>query len=212
MGYLLTQMFFYLLGAFLLGLFMGWILWGRLRSRISELEADNSRLSNENNGLKPELEACGANRAELERRLRETEAEFAELRSRPARTATATQAPAQLISMPEKEAPKEPAKKQAPKKAPAPKKAAAAPTKPDDLRRMIGIGPVNERLLHKAGVTTFAQIAKWKAADVKRIEEILQFDGRIARERWIEQAKLLAAGKDEEFLRAFPGAGGSGNT
>lgn len=86
------------------------------------------------------------------------------------------------------------------------------PAKPDDLRRLIGIGPVNERLLHKEGITTFAQIAAWTAADVKRVEEVLQFDGRIERERWIEQAKLLAAGNDKEFLRRFPTAGGDGNT
>ena len=74
-----------------------------------------------------------------------------------------------------------------------PKPAAA---KPDNLRRLIGIGPVNEKLLKAQGVTSFAQIAAWTAADIKRIEDVMNFDGRIARERWIEQAKLLAAGDE----------------
>jgi predicted flap endonuclease-1-like 5' DNA nuclease len=189
MSYLLTQMFLYMLGAFLLGLLLGWLLWGRLRLQLGELNDANARLLVENAQLKGELENCSKARVDLERRRRELDAELAELRSRSTRTATA--APAQLLSTP------------------------AAPSKtpvPDDLRKMIGIGPVNERLLHKAGVMTFAQIAAWTAADIKRIEEILQFDGRIERERWIEQAKLLAAGNEKEFLRRFPSAGTGNNT
>lgn len=218
MGYLLTQMFLYMLGAFLLGLLLGWLLWGHLRARIGELDADNARLRAEIDRLKAELDGCGRARADLERRLRELEAQLAELRARPARAATVTQAPVQLISTPPKPAPA-PAPKPVPvaapkpapvaKKAPAPKKVESVK---DDLRKMIGIGPVNERLLNKAGVTTFAQIAKWTAADIKRIEATLEFDGRIERERWIEQAKLLAAGNEKEFLRRFPSAGTDNNT
>ncbi|TIV94472.1 MAG: proton-conducting membrane transporter, partial [Mesorhizobium sp.] len=36
---------------------------------------------------------------------------------------------------------------------------------------------------------------------------MLNFDGRIAREKWIEQAKLLASGNEAEFARQFPTAG-----
>ncbi|TGZ37920.1 proton-conducting membrane transporter, partial [bacterium M00.F.Ca.ET.162.01.1.1] len=100
-------------------------------------------------------------------------------------------------------------------KAPAPKKAAAPKAttgKADNLRRLIGIGPVNEKLLKAQGVTSYAQIAAWTDADVKRVEEVLNFDGRIAREKWIEQAKLLAAGDEAEFARLFPTAGTANNT
>jgi len=41
---------------------------------------------------------------------------------------------------------------------------------------------------------------------------VLNFDGRIAREKWIEQAKLLAAGNETEFARQFPTAGTASNT
>ncbi|RVD55998.1 proton-conducting membrane transporter, partial [Mesorhizobium sp. M8A.F.Ca.ET.023.02.2.1] len=128
--------------------------------------------------------------------------------SAPAAKAPAAKAPAA----------KAPAKTSAaPKAAPAAKKtapAAAKPAsgKPDNLRRLIGIGPVNEKLLKAQGVTTFAQIAAWTSADIKRIEDVMNFDGRIARERWIEQAKLLAAGNEAEFAKHFPTAGTASNT
>ncbi|RVB61477.1 proton-conducting membrane transporter, partial [Mesorhizobium sp. M7A.F.Ca.CA.002.03.2.1] len=93
-----------------------------------------------------------------------------------------------------------------------PATAKPASGKPDNLRRLIGIGPVNEKLLKAQGVTSFAQIASWTAADIKRIEDVMNFDGRIARERWIEQAKLLAAGNEKEFAKQFPTAGTSSNS
>ncbi|WP_281061720.1 hypothetical protein [Mesorhizobium sp. M7A.F.Ca.MR.176.00.0.0] len=40
----------------------------------------------------------------------------------------------------------------------------------------------------------------------------MNFDGRIARERWIEQAKLIAAGNEKEFAKQFPTAGTSSNS
>ena len=70
----------------------------------------------------------------------------------------------------------------------------AAPKKPDDLKLIKGIGPVNDRKLRDHGVTTFAQIAAWKKADIVEAEKYLEFDGRIAREDWVGQAKTLAKG------------------
>ena len=64
---------------------------------------------------------------------------------------------------------------------------------PDKLTRIKGIGPVNERKLHEHGIFHFEQIAAWTEADVKAAEAYLQFDGRIAREDWIGQARALAA-------------------
>jgi predicted flap endonuclease-1-like 5' DNA nuclease len=204
MGYLLTQMFLYILGAFLLGLLLGWIIWGRLRGRITELEAEVARLRTDNVRLKRDLEDCGKARTNLEATVRGLNAQLEELRNRPAPAPAAT--PVALMSAP--------ATAPAPRKAAAPKPAAvkAAPPKPDNLRRMIGIGPVNNKKLNGMGVTTFAQIAKWTASDIKRVEAVLEFDGRIDRERWIEQAKLLAAGDEKEFLKRFPTAGTDKNT
>jgi branched-chain amino acid transport system ATP-binding protein len=63
--------------------------------------------------------------------------------------------------------------------------------KPDKLTLIKGIGPVNERKLHDHGIYHFEQIAAWTEADVKEAEAYLDFDGRIAREDWIGQAKTL---------------------
>ena len=68
----------------------------------------------------------------------------------------------------------------------------------DDLKLIVGIGPVNERKLNTHGITTFAQIAGWKKSDIIDAEKYLQFDGRIEREEWVRQAKQLAAGGKSE--------------
>jgi predicted flap endonuclease-1-like 5' DNA nuclease len=106
-----------------------------------------------------------------------------------------------------------PAKPPAAKAKAAPAKAKAASTAPapapvaaDDLTLIKGIGPVNARKLRDHGVTSFAQIAAWKKADVVAAEAYLEFDGRIAREDWIGQAKTLAKGRKP----AKPGSGKSG--
>ncbi|MEK1851115.1 MAG: ATP-binding cassette domain-containing protein [Phyllobacterium sp.] len=64
--------------------------------------------------------------------------------------------------------------------------------KADRLILIKGIGPVNERKLNEHGIFHFDQIAAWKKADVIAAEVYLAFDGRIAREDWIGQAKKLA--------------------
>jgi len=64
--------------------------------------------------------------------------------------------------------------------------------KADSLIRIKGIGPVNERKLNEHGIFHFDQIAAWKKADIEAAEAYLAFDGRIAREDWIGQAKTLA--------------------
>ncbi len=100
---------------------------------------------------------------------------------------------------PKKAAPKAEEAKAAPKKA-APKKAApkkaAKEAAADDLKKLSGVGPALEKKLHEAGVTTFAQIAGWKEADIADMDEKLSFKGRIEREGWVEQAAKLAAEKE----------------
>ena len=71
---------------------------------------------------------------------------------------------------------------------------AAAKSGDDDLTRISGVGPTIVKKLNKMGVTTFAEIAGWSAADVERVDEELNFKGRIEREDWIAQARKLAGG------------------
>ncbi len=79
----------------------------------------------------------------------------------------------------------------------------AAPrgNRPDNLTRIKGIGSVNEKKLNEHGIFHFDQIAEWKKADVTAAEAYLAFDGRIAREEWVKQARLLARGKETEFSK-----------
>ena len=85
-----------------------------------------------------------------------------------------------------------PKQEPAAKSAPAKKKTAAK--KKDDLKKISGVGPALEKKLHGMGVTSYQQIADWTAADIKKVDEKLNFKGRIQREGWVKQAKTLAAG------------------
>ncbi|MHA1157314.1 MAG: 50S ribosomal protein L21 [Alphaproteobacteria bacterium] len=93
------------------------------------------------------------------------------------------------------EAPKAEAKAPAPKKAEATKAPAAADA-PDDLKKISGVGPVLEKKLHALGIKTYTEIAGWSADDVTRIDDELNFKGRIERDGWIDQARQLLADKE----------------
>ncbi|MEM9279722.1 MAG: hypothetical protein AAGA76_14215 [Pseudomonadota bacterium] len=86
-----------------------------------------------------------------------------------------------------------------PKTAKAPKPAAKA--QKDDLKRIRGIGPQNETRLNSIGVTSFAQIAAWSKEEQRETGERLSFPGRIEREEWVKQAKVLASGGETEFAK-----------
>ncbi|MBO9402758.1 NADH-quinone oxidoreductase subunit NuoE [Shimia sp. R9_3] len=96
------------------------------------------------------------------------------------------------------------ADQKAEKKASKPKAKAKKPAKTDaadDLKQLKGVGPALEKKLHDAGVTTFAQIAGWTADDIAEMDDKLSFKGRIERDGWVEQAKLLAEGGETEFSK-----------
>jgi predicted flap endonuclease-1-like 5' DNA nuclease len=71
----------------------------------------------------------------------------------------------------------------------------------DDLKRIRGIGVLIEKKLNSLGIAHYEQIANWTGADVERISRLLDFKGRIEREAWIEQARILATGGQTEFSR-----------
>ena len=114
---------------------------------------------------------------------------------------------------PEPEAPAAPPPKPAPKTTliqdskPVPKDedkpelVEVAPGEEDDLKRIRGIGPVNEKALNTLGIFKFSQIAAWTPANVDWVEASLSFPGRIEREDWIAQAKLLADGEETDFSK-----------
>ncbi len=63
----------------------------------------------------------------------------------------------------------------------------------DDLKRIRGIGPQNEERLHGLGIWHFDQIASWNHDEVRWVGSYLAFPGRIDREEWVSQSKVLAA-------------------
>lgn len=73
--------------------------------------------------------------------------------------------------------------------------------KPDDLKLVRGIGPQNEGRLHALGVWHFDQIAAWTPEESLWVGGYLAFPGRIEREGWVAQAKVLATGAMTEFAR-----------
>jgi len=86
------------------------------------------------------------------------------------------------------EAPKAAPKKEAPKKE-APKAAAAN----DDLTQLTGVGPAFAKKLNEAGVTGFAQIAAWDAAEIERLDgEISGLKTKAEKGDWVAEAKKLA--------------------
>ena len=72
---------------------------------------------------------------------------------------------------------------------------------PDNLKKIKGVGPQLEAKLNAIGVTSFAQIAKWTKKQQAEFSEQLSFPGRIERDDWVAQAKVLAKGGDTEFSK-----------
>lgn len=88
-------------------------------------------------------------------------------------------------------APAKAAPKAAAPKAAAPKAAPAASAGSDDLKQLSGVGPALEKKLIAAGITSYAQIAAWSAADIAALDDAIA--KKAEKEGWVEQAKALGA-------------------
>lgn len=74
--------------------------------------------------------------------------------------------------------------------------------KADNLKEIKGIGPKLEILCNTLGFYHFDQIASWTQDEVAWVNANLEgFKGRVSRDNWVEQAKILAAGGDTEFSK-----------
>lgn len=74
----------------------------------------------------------------------------------------------------------------------APKPSAPKPAGKDNLKEILGVGPVLEKMLHKNGVTTFKQISKLSSSDIETLSTKLgSFKDRIVRDDWVGKAKEL---------------------
>ncbi|WP_439141798.1 NADH:quinone oxidoreductase [Pseudooctadecabacter sp.] len=121
-------------------------------------------------------------------------------------------APAKTAAPAKKAAPAKAAAKPAEKAAPA-RKPVAADGKPemmskprggagDDLKQIKGVGPKLEKMLNGMGVWHFDQVAGWRKKEVEWVDENLEgFKGRVSRDEWVKQAKVLAKGGTTDFSK-----------
>lgn len=78
------------------------------------------------------------------------------------------------------------------------------PGGPDDLTRLKGLGPKASGVLNGMGVTQFAQLAALTPSQVAKVDAAMgAFQGRIQRDQWIEQARLLSTGDIPGFEAKF---------
>ena len=73
--------------------------------------------------------------------------------------------------------------------------------KKDNLTKIKGIGIKIDQALNSIGIYHFDQIAVWTEENMAWADRELAFPGRAKRDNWVEQAKLLAAGKETEFSK-----------
>ncbi len=71
----------------------------------------------------------------------------------------------------------------------------------DDLKLLKGVGPKLEQTLNELGFYHFDQVADWGAAEIEWVDSRLKFKGRIERDGWVAQAKILAEGGTTEFSK-----------
>ncbi len=200
-GFLISEMVVLILLAALLGLLVGWLIWGRR----STVEIDNGDADR----LRRDLETCRAGYAEKDARI-------AALETADSATDLAADAPVETPAaiasfgeaMPEAavdydgdgiaEGADEGVK-------PATLTAARGGIA-DDLKQIKGIGPKMETMCNALGFYHFDQIAAWTPDEEAWVNANLAgFKGRVSRDNWIEQAKLLAAGGETEFSKRVEG-------
>ena len=191
-GFLLGEIWFLVLLAALLGLFVGWLIWGGRRKAVShepgaELQSLRSQLEDCRTTCKEKDELIGRLEARLEGR-------GAAGGSRPAVAAAAKIPDPDFDRDGVVEGVNEGVK---PKTLDAPLEGKA-----DNLKKIKGVGPKLEKLCNRLGFWHFHQIANWSDDEVAWVDANLEgFKGRVTRDNWVEQAKLLAEGRATEFSK-----------
>jgi len=109
------------------------------------------------------------------------------------------------VSEPEIQPNPEPIPESEPEPVQAPSPFLTAPSgEPDNLTLIKGVGPKLSDMLHALGVFHFSQIAEWDADQVSEVDSQLgTFKGRVSRDRWVDQARMLANRDVAAFEREF---------
>jgi predicted flap endonuclease-1-like 5' DNA nuclease len=108
------------------------------------------------------------------------------------------------MAEPEAEPAPEPAPVAAPSPPPAPAPTPALAATAPDLTQLKGLGPKLVAKLAELGITSIDQIAALTPDQAQDLDARLgTFRGRLTRDRWVEQARLLAAGDRAAYEAEF---------
>ena len=189
-GFLISEMVVLILLVALLGLFVGWLIWGRWSSmNVDTGEADR---------LRRELDACKAKHFEKDARIAalgsEASASVSATHEADVTSEGVLDYDGDGILQGENEGSK-PATLDGARDGVA-----------DDLKQIKGIGPKMEKMCNALGLYHFDQIAAWTPDEEAWVNANLEgFKGRVSRDEWTVQAKLLAAGGETEFSKRAEG-------
>jgi predicted flap endonuclease-1-like 5' DNA nuclease len=204
-AWFLVQSIFIILAAFLLGLLVGWLIWGRQWSNTRADEPAAPAANNDPLAARPaepaEATAGPAAPANLDEPSVQTKPET-EPEPEPE---TEPEPEPETEPEPEPQAEPEPQPEPEPQAEPelvpvtVPIQATAPDEATDDLKRIEGIGPQMERALNQAGIRTYQQLAE---SNVETLRTAIKTAGlRLAPSlpTWARQARLLADGDEQGF-------------
>ncbi len=195
-GFLISEMVVLLLLAALLGLLVGWIIWGR-RVRVETRTVVDHDAENR---LRDQLKDCQEGQQARDQHIADLEGALA------AANAAAAAAPAEDDGAVDYdgdgviEGTDEGSKPAT--------LSAARDGQADDLKMIKGVGPALEQLCNRLGFFHFDQIAAWTPEEVAWVDANLEgFKGRVSRDDWVEQARILAEGGETEFSKRVQDGG-----
>ena len=189
-GFLLGEIWVLLVIAALIGLVAGWLIWARRADVDSGSEAQ----------LKADLDRCRAMHSDKDDRIKSLEAEIGALRA--AKVAPASAAPAPAAATAEQDFDGDGVIEGTGEGSKPATLSAARGGKADDLKKIKGVGPKLEKLCNSLGFFHFDQIAAWSTDEIAWVDANLEgFKGRVSRDGWVAQAKLLAEGGETAFSK-----------
>jgi NADH-quinone oxidoreductase subunit E len=162
--YLFFQTWIWLLLAGLLGLLIGWLIWGKDG-------ADDC------SSVQQQLDECRQRNAELESSNQGSDQSSDPDVADSSGTSDSNSVASSSLTQPEEEA--------------VPEFLDQPDGDIDDLKRISGIGPVLEKTLNNLGIFHFRQIAAFTSENIDWVNNYLSFSGRIERENWVAQAAAL---------------------
>lgn len=181
MVYLFFQTGIWLLSAAFLGLFMGWLIWGR--------SSDEDR-----SGIENQLHACQKRCQELEKQVEGVATSYSENMGEASHFVSTTAAEDSSLGSEAENAVSGENK---------PAFLSAPDGEVDDLKKISGVGSVLEKTLNELGIFHYQQIAEFTDEHIEWVDNYLSFTGRINREDWVGQAKKLAEGQSTGFSNRY---------